>query len=57
MIAVVFSNPDATLSAQLTGIILVGVFVSVTSAIIWYVLAMVIGIRVSEEEEINGLDI
>ncbi|MGB2098017.1 MAG: ammonium transporter, partial [Candidatus Puniceispirillales bacterium] len=56
-IAVVFSNPDATLSAQLTGIILVGVFVSVTSAIIWYVLAMVIGIRVSEEEEINGLDI
>lgn len=56
-IAVVFSNPDATLSSQLTGIILVGVFVSVTSAIIWYVLAMVIGIRVSEEEEINGLDI
>ncbi len=30
-IAVVFSNPEATLSAQLTGIILVGVFVSIFS--------------------------
>lgn len=56
-IAVVFSNPDAKLSAQLTGIVLVGAFVSVTSAIVWYVLALTIGIRASKEDEINGLDL
>jgi Amt family ammonium transporter len=56
-IAVVFSNPDATLTAQLTGIILVGVFVSVASAIVWYALALTLGIRASKEDEINGLDL
>ena len=56
-IAVVFSNPDATLTAQLTGIVLVGVFVSVASAIVWYALALTLGIRASKEDEINGLDL
>jgi Amt family ammonium transporter len=56
-IAVVFSNPDATLTAQLTGIILVGAFVSVASAIVWYALALTLGIRASKEDEINGLDL
>ena len=56
-IAVVFSNPDATLTAQLTGIVLVGAFVSVASAIVWYALALTMGIRASKEDEINGLDL
>lgn len=56
-IAVVFSNADATLSAQLTGIVLVGAFVSITSAIVWYVLSVTIGVRASQEDEMNGLDI
>ena len=56
-IAVVFSNADATLSAQLTGIVLVGAFVSITSAIVWYVLSLTIGVRASQEDEMNGLDI
>ena len=56
-IAVVFSNPDATLTAQLSGIVLVGVFVSVASAIVWYALALTLGIRASKEDEINGLDL
>ena len=56
-IAVVFSNPDATLTAQLTGIVLVGAFVSVASAIVWYALALTLGIRASKEDEINGLDL
>jgi Amt family ammonium transporter len=56
-IAVVFSNPDATLTAQLSGIVLVGAFVSVASAIVWYALALSLGIRASKEDEINGLDL
>ncbi len=42
--------------AQLTGIVAIGVFVFVTSFIIWFVFAKTIGIRTDEEEEMNGLD-
>ncbi|MGA0282655.1 MAG: ammonium transporter, partial [Paracoccaceae bacterium] len=37
-------------------ILVVGVFVVVTSAVVWLVLKAITGIRVSEEDEINGLD-
>ena len=55
-IAVVFSNGDASIVTQVTGIIAYGVFTFVASLIIWIVLKGVMGIRVSEEAEINGLD-
>ncbi len=55
-IAVIFYNSDATLGAQLQGIIAYGVFTFVVSGIVWFILKMVMGIRVSEEDEINGLD-
>ncbi|MGS4945344.1 ammonium transporter [Meridianimarinicoccus sp. RP-17] len=55
-IAVVFYNGDASLMTQLTGIAAYGVFTFVGSAIVWLVLKAVMGIRVSEEDEINGLD-
>ncbi|MDJ0821963.1 MAG: ammonium transporter [Paracoccaceae bacterium] len=55
-IAVVLTNPDASLFTQLYAIVVVGIFVVVTSAIVWYVLKITMGIRVGEEEEINGLD-
>ncbi len=54
-IAVVFSG-SATLTAQLTGIVAYGVFTFVASLILWLILKAVMGIRVSEEAEINGLD-
>jgi Amt family ammonium transporter len=54
-IAVVFTG-SATLSAQLTGIAAYGVFTFVASFILWYVLKLTVGIRVSEESEIMGLD-
>ncbi|MEJ6390210.1 ammonium transporter [Gymnodinialimonas ulvae] len=56
-IAVVFYNGDAALGTQLMGIVAYGVFTFVASLIIWFILKAVIGIRVSEEEEINGLDV
>jgi Amt family ammonium transporter len=55
-IAVVLSNPDASFMTQIYGIVVVGVFVTVSSAALWFILKALMGIRVSEEEEINGLD-
>ena len=55
-LAVVITNPDATLMAQLTGIVVVGLFTFIVSLIVWGILAKTMGIRVSEEAEIAGLD-
>ncbi|MEO1557669.1 MAG: ammonium transporter, partial [Pseudomonadota bacterium] len=54
-IAVVFSG-SATITAQITGIVAYGVFTFVASLIVWFILKAVMGIRVSEEDEIAGLD-
>ena len=55
-LAVVLTNPDASLVAQLTGIAVVGVFVFVASAVLGLLLKAFIGIRGTGEDEINGLD-
>ncbi|MBO6774171.1 MAG: ammonium transporter [Marinibacterium sp.] len=55
-IAVIFYNSDASLGTQLTGIIAYGVFTFVASLVVWFILKAVMGIRVSEEAEMNGLD-
>ena len=55
-IAVVLTNADASLFTQLYGIIVIGLFTFIASAIVWYLLAITLGIRVSEEDEIAGLD-
>ncbi|MEO6245074.1 MAG: ammonium transporter [Opitutaceae bacterium] len=41
---------------QLKGVAYVGVFVFAISLVLWYALKVIIGIRVSPEEEIEGLD-
>ena len=41
---------------QLWGVLLIGVFVTISSAIVWLILKAVMGIRVPEEEEMDGLD-
>ncbi|MGR3761629.1 ammonium transporter [Roseobacteraceae bacterium NS-SX3] len=55
-LAVVLSNSDASLITQLTGIAIVGVFVVAVSAVAWLILRATMGIRVDEEDEVNGLD-
>ncbi|NOX10157.1 MAG: ammonium transporter [Gammaproteobacteria bacterium] len=57
LIAVVLSNPDATLVAQLTGLATIFVWTFVMSLIVWGVIKAVMGIRVSEEEEYDGVDL
>jgi len=41
---------------QFIGFAIIGAFVFVASLVIWVILKAVMGIRVSEEAEINGLD-
>ena len=55
-IAVVITNPDATIGGQLISIVIVGVFVFVVSLVVWFLLKMTMGIRVPEEDEFKGLD-
>lgn len=50
-------SAGAQFVAQLKGVILVGGFVFVASLVVWSVLKAVAGIRVSAEEESEGLDI
>ncbi len=55
-IAVILTNDEAALGTQLYSIMVVGVFTFALSGIAWYILKATIGIRVTEEEEITGLD-
>lgn len=55
-IAVTFTNSAASLGVQLYSIMIVGIFAFGVSAIVWFILKATVGIRVSEEAEISGLD-
>ena len=57
LLAVCLSNPDASLIAQLAGIGTIFAWVFVTSLGVWAGLRAVVGVRVSEEEEYEGVDI
>ncbi len=57
LIAVVFTNDDATLVAQLIGLVTIFAWVFITSFIVWFILKATVGIRVSEEEEYEGVDL
>ncbi|MBE0493704.1 MAG: ammonium transporter [Thiomicrospira sp.] len=56
LIAVVFNNADATIGAQLIGIVAIFAWVFIASLIVWFAIKAVIGVRVSEEQEYEGLD-
>ncbi|HEY5775563.1 MAG TPA: ammonium transporter [Xanthomonadales bacterium] len=51
------TNTDSSFTGQLAGAATIFGWVFVTSLVIWYVLKLTMGIRVSEEEEYEGLDI
>ena len=52
-----FGGGAGLLMAQLAGIVGVGIFVLVASTIFWQILKATVGIRVSAEEEMEGLDV
>lgn len=55
-IAVVFTNGDASIGTQLYGIIVIGAFTVIASGLVWFILDRTVGIRVSEQDEMMGLD-
>ena len=57
LVGSVFHKSDATLSAQLMGISAIFLWTFVVGGIAWMVIKMVMGLRISEEEEIAGSDI
>ena len=57
LLAVCFTNPDAKLSIQLIGLLTIFAWVFITSLIVWFIIKKTLGIRVSEEEEYEGVDI
>lgn len=54
--AVPITNADTSFAVQAVGVIAVGVFVSAVSFVLWSLLKATVGLRVSEEEEYEGLD-
>lgn len=57
VLAVVFSDPEATLGGQLVGAAVIFAWVFGASLIAWGILKAVMGIRVSEEDEAEGMDL
>ncbi len=54
--AVLLSNPDASFVTQLIGIVAIFAFVFIASLIVWGILKALMGIRISAEEEYEGVD-
>ena len=55
--AVLLSDPDATFMGQLVGMLTIFAWVFGASLVTWFAIKAVMGIRVTEEEEEEGMDI
>lgn len=56
LLLVPFTNDGSSFSGQLLGAATIFIWVFATSFITWYIIKMVFGIRVSPEEEFEGVD-
>jgi Amt family ammonium transporter len=57
LLAVCITNEEATLAAQLLGLGSIFAWVFGASFVVWFVIKKTIGIRVTEEEEYEGVDL
>lgn len=57
LLAVPLTNSDASFLAQIIGAVTLFVWVFVTSFIVWGLLRMIMGLRVTDEEEYKGVDL
>lgn len=55
--AVLLSDPDATFMGQLVGMLTIFIWVFGASLIVWFIIKAVMGIRVTAEEEAEGVDL
>jgi len=56
LMAVLITSDDATLTGQLTGLGAIFGFTFVAALVVWFIIKLVIGIRLSEEDELIGAD-
>ena len=56
-LAVGIFNPNVSFLIQLWGVGIIGAFVFVTSLVTWYIIKLAMGLRVSLEDETQGIDI
>jgi len=56
LLAVPFSNADASYSTQIVGAVCIFAWVFITSLIVWKIIKMVMGVRVHKDEEVVGMD-
>ncbi len=57
LLAVPLSNGDASFLAQIIGLVTIVVWTFAASFVTWFVIKLLWGIRVSEEEEYEGVDV
>jgi Amt family ammonium transporter len=57
VLAVLLSNEEAGFVGQLVGILSIFAWTFILSLLVWFALKAIVGIRVSEEEEYEGVDI
>jgi Amt family ammonium transporter len=57
VMAVLFTNGDATFTGQIIGVVSIFAWAFLVSLLVWTILKLIMGIRVSEEEEYEGVDI
>ena len=57
LLAVPLTNSDAGFGAQIYGLVVIFAWVFIASMITWLILKLVMGIRVTEEEEYEGMDL
>ena len=56
LLAVLITNDDATLAGQLTGLGAILGFTFAAALVVWFIIKMVFGIRLSDEEQVVGAD-
>jgi len=57
VLAVLITNGDATFSGQIVGVVSIFAWAFLASLVVWLILKAVMGIRVSEQEEYEGVDL
>ena len=57
LLVVPFTAEGTTFFGQFMGALIIFAWVFIASLVVWYIIKLVIGIRVSEEEEFEGVDI
>jgi Amt family ammonium transporter len=57
VMAVLFTNGDATFTGQIVGVVSIFAWAFLVSLAVWLVLKLIMGVRVSEEEEYEGVDL